>query len=195
MVTNNLEYMKAWRLANKEKLNAYKEANKEKTQEYMKIYNKKYRAKNKERLDQKKKDYIAKCGDAHKQMMKKCRKSWIDKNPGYINNYNKERKQRDLSFKLRMTLRSRLNSALRAKSKKGSAIKLLGCSLDEFKIYMQSKFKDGMTWDNHGLWHIDHIKPLTAFNLENKIELSQACHYTNMQPLWASENQSKNNKF
>lgn len=165
------------------------------TAEQQRNYMKEYNKKNRKELREKKKVYIEKRGDAHKEMMRECRKNWRDKNPGYINNYNKERQKRDILFKIRMTLRSRLNKAIKNKSKKGSAVKLLGCSIDEFKIYMQSKFKEGMSWDNHGLWHMDHIKPLTAFNLEDEFELSQACHYTNMQPLWASENQSKNNIY
>ncbi len=76
-----------------------------------------------------------------------------------------------------------------------SAIKLLGCSLEELKIYFESKFVTGMSWENHGEWEIDHIKPLSKFNLENLEELKIACHFTNLQPLWKSDNRIKRDKI
>jgi hypothetical protein len=62
------------------------------------------------------------------------------------------------------------------------------------KIHLESKFQPGMTWENHGRngWHIDHIKPLCSFDLTDLMQLRQACHYTNLQPLWAKENLRKN---
>ena len=101
-----------------------------------------------------------------------------------------ERRKTDVLFKLRGLLRTRLRTALSGNYKSGSAIKSLGCSLDEFKKHMESKFKPGMNWDNHGLygWHIDHIKPLASFNLSDVNQLNEACHFTNLQPLWAKDN-------
>jgi hypothetical protein len=63
------------------------------------------------------------------------------------------------------------------------------------KGYLAGKFKDGMTWENHGEWHIDHIKPCASFNLLDEGEQKKCFHYTNLQPLWASENLSKGCKF
>lgn len=85
-------------------------------------------------------------------------------------------------------LRNRLNMALKNNQKVGSAVRDLGCSVDEFKTYLESKFLPKMTWDNYGKWHIDHIRPLSSFNLSDKEELLKACHYTNLQPLWAKDN-------
>jgi hypothetical protein len=69
----------------------------------------------------------------------------------------------------------------------------LGCSIPELKTYLESKFQEGMSWENWGIygWHIDHIIPLDAFNLTNREEFLKACHYTNLQPLWAEENLKK----
>jgi 5-methylcytosine-specific restriction endonuclease McrA len=72
-----------------------------------------------------------------------------------------------------------------------------GCSYDEFKIHIESQFTDDMSWDNYGLkgWHIDHIKPLSGFNLDSQCELKKAWHYTNLQPLWAEDNLKKGSKY
>jgi hypothetical protein len=57
---------------------------------------------------------------------------------------------------------------------------------------MESKFQPGMTWDNRGKeWHIDHIIPLATFNLQDRRQFLVACHYTNLQPLWARDNMVK----
>jgi hypothetical protein len=88
-----------------------------------------------------------------------------------------------------------MNQALTHSLKSGSSINDLGCSVRELKIYLESKFQSGMSWDNHGEWHIDHIKPLSSFNLSNRDEYLKACHYTNLQPLWAKDNFKKNNKI
>lgn len=81
-------------------------------------------------------------------------------------------------------------------NKAGSAVRDLGYSIQDFKKYIESKFQSGMTWDNHGFygWHIDHIKPLSNFDLTNREQFLIACHYTNLQPLWACDNLRKGNK-
>ena len=91
-------------------------------------------------------------------------------------------------------LRSRLNSAIKRDQKSGSAVKDLGCTIEELKLYLESQFEDNMSWDNHGEWHIDHIKPLASFDLTNEEELKKACNYTNLQPLWAKDNLKKGAK-
>jgi len=78
------------------------------------------------------------------------------------------------------------------KSKK--SIEYLGCPIDEFKQHIEKQFQEGMTWDNHGKWHIDHLVPL-KYNNPTIEEVIERLHYTNTQPLWASENISKGNRF
>jgi hypothetical protein len=101
-----------------------------------------------------------------------------------------------LNEKIKHALRTRLNDALNGRTKVGSAIKNLNCSIEELKTYLESKFQEGMSWENHSLhgWHIDHIVPLASFNLEDPEELKKACHYTNLQPLWAEDNLKKATK-
>lgn len=74
---------------------------------------------------------------------------------------------------------------------------LLGCSVQEFKHYIESKFKKGMSWANHGIhtWHIDHIKPVCSFDLTKEYDRKECFHYTNLQPLWANENLRKSGKY
>lgn len=97
-------------------------------------------------------------------------------------------------FKLSRLMRNRLNMAIRNGQKAGSAISDLGCSILELRDYLESKFQPGMTWENHSRegWHIDHILPLASFDLSDREQLKKACHYTNLQPLWAKANLSKN---
>ena len=71
---------------------------------------------------------------------------------------------------------------------------IIGCSPKELKKHIQKKFKKGMTWKNHGDWHIDHIKPLAQFDPYNDKEIIKAFRFTNMQPLWKLENLRKSKK-
>jgi hypothetical protein len=135
-------------------------------------------------------------------------KIWVKNNPDKIKEYSfknkkknllrkKERYKNDVIFKLRELIRSRLNHAIKNNQKIGSSITNLGCSIDELKTYLESKFQPGMTWDNYGRngWHIDHIKPLSKFNLSDPKEFKMACHYSNLQPLWAKDNLRKGSKY
>jgi len=65
----------------------------------------------------------------------------------------------------------------------------LGVSFDELNIYLEQKFKNNMSWENYGEWHIDHIIPLSSAKTEK--EIYELCHYTNLQPLWAEDNLKK----
>jgi len=109
-------------------------------------------------------------------------------------NGRKRRYWGDTQAKIAILLRTRLNIAMRKDKNHLSAVRNLGCSIAEFKSYIESKFEPGMTWDNwttHG-WHLDHILPLCSFDLTDPEEAKKACHYTNMRPLWAKENLQKN---
>ena len=107
----------------------------------------------------------------------------------------KERRISDLNFKLKEILRRRINYVIKNNNviKCERTLELLGCSLDELKLHLESQFKKGMTWKNHTQkgWHIDHIKPCASFDLTNNEQQKQCFHYTNLQPLWWYENLSK----
>ena len=111
--------------------------------------------------------------------------------------YERLRRKVDINFRLITVLRSRLNKVIKSNDKNGSTTDNLGCSISFLKLYMESKFVEGMTWENYGRygWHIDHIIPLSRFDLKDEAQLKKACHYTNLQPLWAADNLSKSNKL
>lgn len=121
-------------------------------------------------------------------------------NREYVNarnsEYNRERRKTDIEFRLQGNIRSRLNSAIQSGKRNGSAIKDLGCTLAELKLHLEQLFQPGMTWENYGRygWHIDHVEPLCSFDLTDREQLLRACHYQNLQPLWATENMKKNGK-
>lgn len=104
-----------------------------------------------------------------------------------------ERKKTDVCFRLAGNLRSRLNDAVKNEWKTGSAVRDLGCTIPELKAHLERLFQPGMSWDNYGPkgWHIDHVKPLAKFDLTDPRQLRAACHYTNLQPLWAEDNLKK----
>jgi hypothetical protein len=110
--------------------------------------------------------------------------------------YMRKKRREDINFRLASRLRTSLCLAIQGKSKGRSALDLLGCPLEDFRIYLESKFEPGMTWQNYGYrgWHIDHIMPLAIFDLSKPEHQKRAFHFSNMQPLWAVENMSKKDK-
>ncbi len=106
----------------------------------------------------------------------------------YMSEYNKRNR-------LAYNLRKRLQKALKGNFKSGSAVEDLGCSISELKLYLENQFEPDMSWDNYGEWHIDHIHPLSGFDLSDPEQIRKACHYMNLQPLWARDNQSKGDKL
>lgn len=103
----------------------------------------------------------------------------------------------DVQYKIGICLRRRLYMAVKGAHRSGTAVRELGCSIPEFKAYIEAKFNDGMNWDNWSQsgWHMDHIKPLHCFDLTDPEQLRAACHFTNIQPLWSLENCSKGSKY
>lgn len=92
-------------------------------------------------------------------------------------------------------MRCRHYAAFMGKLKNITTKELISCTTEELWIHLEKYFKDGMTRKNHGIvWHVDHIIPLTFFNLLDKTERKLACHYGNLQPLFVQENLSKGDK-
>jgi hypothetical protein len=117
----------------------------------------------------------------------------------YLCIYFRERSRSDPAFAIRLRLRSRLVATIRrlmtGRSATGVIRELLGCSESELVRHLESKFLPGMSWDNRNQWHIDHIKPLCAFDLTDPEQQALAFHYTNLQPLWAGDNMRKGGRY
>ena len=111
--------------------------------------------------------------------------------------YKNKRRKTDIGFKILTNLRCRLYKAVKNGSKAKRTLELLGCTVEHLKQYLKSRFTEGMSWDNYGLygWHIDHKTPCANFDLSKESEQRACFHYTNLQPLWAEENHKKSNKL
>jgi hypothetical protein len=190
------DWWKQWHLANREKhLEAFKEY-RSKHPEYMDAY----REKNRVKIAESHRLRWAKNKEAYTNK----HKEWVSKNRDKINssarNYYHNVIKNNPHKKIATTLRKRLLTALRFKElrtskKMGSFVADLGCSIPNFKKYIEEQFSNGMSWENHGVWHLDHIKPLALFDLTSREQFLEACHYSNYQPLWAKDNLSKNKKY
>jgi len=176
---------KAYYAANREKLLAQAKACQEANKEKLKAQKKAYREANKEKIKAYKK--------ANKEKISAQRKAHYEANKERLNARIRQRRKNDVQFRLRLNLRGRLNQAIKNQQKTGSAVRDLGCTIKELMRHLEAQFTEGMSWENWALdgWHIDHIKPLASFDLTDRKQLLEACHYTNLQPLWAKDNFSK----
>lgn len=101
----------------------------------------------------------------------------------------------DAQFRLNNNIRTRIRMALKRQSKSESTNALVGCNMQFLRVYLESKFKDGMSWDNYGKWQVDHIIPCSSFDLTVKENQFICFNYKNLQPLWAEENKLKGAKM
>ncbi len=196
------EYDKKYRQSNLEKcknsVNSYQNRNKEKIREYnieyQKSYRKSYYEENKDViLERTKENY--RNNPQYLQVSKEYQKNNREKVNQYKRKYRKERVENDPLFKLIGTVRSLIGFAFRSNGykKNTKTHQILSCGFEQFKLYIESQFIDGMTWENHGEWHLDHKTPISwAKSEEDVIRLS---HYTNFKPMWAIENILKGNRY
>lgn len=108
-----------------------------------------------------------------------------------------ERFKADPMLRLEHRLRNRISSAIRrsASAKSDSSRVLFGCSTTDLMIYLESKFEPGMSWQNYGnVWHVDHIMPCAIFDFSKPEHQRRCFHFSNLQPLFARDNLSKNAK-
>lgn len=200
------EYAKTWYLKNREKVlearrtyyaknkakvgkraAAYKEANREKVQESQK----RYRDKTKE----KQRAYLEKYRKDHAERIKIKVKEYQSKPEA-----KKKRRHRlkwrydtDANYRAALAARRIARRAVKAGSIKESTQAIIGCTIAELKAHIEAKWKPGMTWNNNTNfgWHIDHIVPLSKFDFKCPLQSALACHFTNLQPLWAADNMRK----
>jgi 5-methylcytosine-specific restriction endonuclease McrA len=107
----------------------------------------------------------------------------------------KEQYHSDPEFRFKTIIRARLRSALKGTAKLASAIALLGVTPAEALQIIEQQFQPGMTWDNwgnrRGQWSVDHVIPISEFDLSDAMQLVRACHISNLQPLWVEDNLRK----
>ena len=163
-----------------------------------KKYQKYYRKIHKKEVQKYNKDYYSKHKNNLLINMKKYQKIYqlinkqkiADKKKLYYQTHKKEIlkyqiKQRkiNINFRIVHNLRKRIWDALKGICKSKSTIKLLGCSIEQLKIHLESKFIKDMSWKNYGSWHVDHIRPCSSFDLSKPEEQRKCFHYMNLQPL------------
>lgn len=119
-----------------------------------------------------------------------------DRRNKVLREWTADRQATDERWKFRKNLTTRIWWALRAKTcRSANVLKLLGCTVEELKAHLQHQFLPGMSWDNYGQWHIDHIRPCASFDLTDPEQQRQCFNFKNLQPLWAKDNLSKGAKF
>lgn len=118
--------------------------------------------------------------------------SWNKRNRDKINKYRS-----NIQYRLSQSVRTRISTCLKNNQtiKNKNTAELLGCSIQDLKKHLESQFTKGMTWDNYGEWHVDHIRPCVSFDLSDESQQSECFHYSNLQPLWAFDNVSKGGKY
>lgn len=131
----------------------------------------------------------------HKIEKRECYEKYYKNNKKFVvdnvKKYHYARLKYDINYKLLCNYRSRLYSALKHTKKSKTTRELIGCSLDELRNHLENKFTEGMSWDNYGKWHVDHIKPCAKFDFSNENEQKECFNYSNLQPLWAIDNLRK----
>jgi hypothetical protein len=142
--------------------------------------------------------YTAKWQQQNLARVRKSAARWRKSNPDKVRaskrRYDKARRTRDLGFRIKVNLRRRLNTALK-QSRGHKVLSFLGCSINDFKIYLESKWEPGMSWENYGRqngeWQVDHIMPCAIFDLTREDHRKRCFHFSNCQPLWREANLAK----
>lgn len=185
------------------------------TSAYLKKYNKenyytpratsrrrKYNSENRDEISAKRKKYNRENKEKIAAMRRVYYKlnshQWVErreKNRMKFNAYPVSRRKTDIMFAVAGRLRDRTRTAFRVRGwrKSGPTEKLLGTSFELARRHLESQFLPGMSWENRGKWHIDHVVPLASAKTPK--EMAILCKYTNLQPLWAVDNFRKNAKM
>lgn len=124
-------------------------------------------------------------------------RKWYEDNRERYNKTVRDRKKENPSYHIACNLRKRLSTLLSLhKAKKSKqTLTLLGCSMEDFMKHLKDRFYGGMTFDNYGEWHIDHIIPCNKFDLTDPDQQAICFHYSNLQPLWAIDNRIKSDRM
>lgn len=187
------------------KSNQYQKLNREKRREYYK----KWKEKNLEKIREYNKNYQPRSlelartkykNEEYRQKSNEKRRAY-NKLPHALEAARKrEARRRKINRKnpllnLKGSYYTRVAAVMRGRRKTVKTAELVGCSWNELRTYISSKFQEGMTWENYGKWHVDHIKPCASFDFSDVTQLRICFHYSNLQPLWAKDNLKKGGKI
>lgn len=164
-----------------------------------KVADKKWRDSNKEYMSNKSKTWYGQNKEHRKQYLKEYREKNIDKIRQTKRNYEKNRKHNDPIYKLINNFRTAIYQVLKENNvkKNGHYFDILKYSPEDLIVHLEKQFDERMSWDNYGEWHVDHIKPISSFNIQ-KIgdnEFIECWSLNNLRPLWGDENIRKSNKL
>lgn len=110
----------------------------------------------------------------------------------YFRNYCVRRRKENPSIRVLHSLRVRINQVLHGLSKSTNTLNLLGCTVLEWRQWLEFQFQDGMTWENYGqVWEIDHVLPCASFDLSLPEQQKECFHFANTQPLFVLDNTRK----
>ena len=164
-----------------------------------KISDKKYREKNKENLSKKHKKWYDENKEKWNNYIKEYREKNADKIRVVKRTYERTRKANDPIYKLISNFRTAIYQVLKENDvdKNGHYFEVLKYSPEELISHLEKQFKDEMTWDNYGTWHVDHLRPITSFNIKEigDEEFMKCWSLSNLQPMWGEENIRKSNKI
>jgi hypothetical protein len=162
---------------------------------------KKYESKSqtKERKKENHKTWSEKNREHLNEYHKEWREKNIDKHRENKRNYEKTRKHNDPIYKLINNFRTAIYQVLKESNvqKNGHYFEILKYSPDELITHLEEQFTGEMSWDNYGIWHVDHIRPISSFNIQEIGDESfmECWSLKNLQPLWGDENIRKSNKI
>jgi hypothetical protein len=166
--------------------------------------------KNKEKVLARQKEYVKNNYDKIKKRISEYNKrpevkererkrvnAWRENNKKWVRDHKRKVYAENPQFAIACRLRCIIGDSMRRSKwrKKETTESLLGCTFEFLKEYLESKFKNGMSWDKPDSFHIDHIRPLASFDLTDSDQQKAACHWTNLQPLYPVENMQKGAKI
>jgi hypothetical protein len=173
------EYLRTWKMENPEKDAQYSRNRRRENPAATRLERERYRAKN-------------------PHLQSEISKRYVVKNRDKINARERDRCAKDMAYRLSRNLRNQLRYKLRAQiaGKAASALALVGCDIKFLMGYLEAKFQTGMKWSNYGsVWEIDHRIPCASFDLSDESHQRSCFHYTNLQPLFVSDNRRKWSKI
>lgn len=211
------EYDRLWYLRNKEKVKEAANRRYQTNKEAVLAYQKQYYELKKDEICERVKRYNNSHPEVHRAADKRYRsrneekernrnrnrydiekgRTWRNKNRDHFNEYFRERYMKNVQHAICVRLRTRLRRMLKIQSgtKFAPMLDLIGCSLPELLRHLEQNFLPGMSWENRKLWHVDHIRPCASFELTDPEQQRQCFHWSNLQPLWATDNIRKGKRY